>query len=1166
MERQNYPGLLLIAAIAGAALIPKSAATTEDTEPPAKASVEQQRLRPDPPLSYWPLFSDFLASQQNGAPAESVEKQPDRLVNSGFRFEHLIVTVPDPEGTAYPHSFDETIESVRYALEQEDYTFDRFWLPWRPKAQQDDKTPPPAGMPGVILFRHEPAKKVLAVFLVGENPRSGLDKVAFLNTVDAIRRLSGNRGPRYGNPRKLRVLGPTFSGSIFSLRMALKQLHDCDTHRTANVPGQNHGGVCTLAPIDDVTVVSGSATSKDNAERLKAGIDSRRDYGFQVTYSGMLENDDRVLGLFSDYMEKTNPDAMIAFLTESGSVFGDRVARAAKVQTTAVHGNLYWVFKNLADYLLPAWLKGPDEPPRDVRWIVLRFPMDISGVRRAYLEDPDLKKFWSAKKGMEEALPQLSVGGSVRTTGNIPTFAPEETSPARDNTLRAMFGMLTRRSVDMVGIAATNTTDSLFLAALMHKYAPNARPFVLDADVLFLGSPHGVPMTGMLFATNYPLFMRNQSWTGSTSARNGLRQFTSRYAESIYNACQTAMDGKHLIEHAWPFHRGSDKRPPVWLTVAGNDSFWPVALLDSDTQTSTVADDHRHVPALPRPSKIWTLLYFVLACWCIVHAVAFVYHNYMHRESEWMSLYWLDPNGEKQLSKRVYLGIATLCLFVLLVSLGMIHLWASAHRDPLMVRLFMIMLFAVPSGLLLANFTALAFPRVGFSQYLYVAGAFALISIGALPFIDLDWFDSDDLYGMFFIFRSLNPGNGVSPLMSVALLIVGIYSWTMSEVRRLRTYELRRACLPQLTADMTFAAGQADVADRLSRAFRDWVCCRKLFWTAILFIAISAFTFIRWAMVNTFERPWFNAAYETMLIALYAVVVLSMVRFMAGWIALRRLLMLLEWHPIRTAFGELGAFSWTTLWKRGASRQTFTTTIASFEKLRQIVYTPEAGPVPVGAGSGAAAQPATIWTSVPGLIPAVAEFEADLSVLLDRETRGLRQPVDLYRDVQEKLLGISHALERNVLSPFWQQSRADDRGWTATHKAAEDFVALRFVSYIRYAMLQLREQLEFVSTAFIVTLLSLNMYPFEPRRSIISGVTMLFIAVGACTVYVFMQMDRNALMSRLAQTKADKLDMNFVLRLASYGALPLLTLLGTYFPWAGSMFRSWVQPALDAMK
>jgi hypothetical protein len=112
----------------------------------------------------------------------------------------------------------------------------------------------------------------------------------------------------------------------------------------------------------------------------------------------------------------------------------------------------------------------------------------------------------------------------------------------------------------------------------------------------------------------------------------------------------------------------------------------------------------------------------------------------------------------------------------------------------------------------------------------------------------------------------------------------------------------------------------------------------------------------------------------------------------------------------------------------------------------------------------------------------------------------------------------------------------------------------------------LREQLEFVSTAFVVALLSFNMYPFEPHRSIMSAAAMLFVVVGACTVYVFMQMDRNTLMSRLSQTKADKLDMNFVLRVASYGALPLLTLLGTSFPWAGQMFRSWVQPALDAMK
>jgi hypothetical protein len=60
-------------------------------------------------------------------------------------------------------------------------------------------------------------------------------------------------------------------------------------------------------------------------------------------------------------------------------------------------------------------------------------------------------------------------------------------------------------------------------------------------------------------------------------------------------------------------------------------------------------------------------------------------------------------------------------------------------------------------------------------------------------------------------------------------------------------------------------------------------------------------------------------------------------------------------------------------------------------------------------------------------------------------------------------------------------------------------------------------------------------------------------------------MDRDPVLSRLRATKP-RLDMNFVLRVVSYGSLPVLALLGSQFPTVGNFLFSWVQPALQSMK
>jgi hypothetical protein len=65
---------------------------------------------------------------------------------------------------------------------------------------------------------------------------------------------------------------------------------------------------------------------------------------------------------------------------------------------------------------------------------------------------------------------------------------------------------------------------------------------------------------------------------------------------------------------------------------------------------------------------------------------------------------------------------------------------------------------------------------------------------------------------------------------------------------------------------------------------------------------------------------------------------------------------------------------------------------------------------------------------------------------------------------------------------------------------------------------------------------------------------------------VFMQMDRDPLLSRISNTAPGRLDRNFFLRLADYGALPLLALLAAQVPSVGTFVNGLVEPVLKALR
>ena len=80
------------------------------------------------------------------------------------------------------------------------------------------------------------------------------------------------------------------------------------------------------------------------------------------------------------------------------------------------------------------------------------------------------------------------------------------------------------------------------------------------------------------------------------------------------------------------------------------------------------------------------------------------------------------------------------------------------------------------------------------------------------------------------------------------------------------------------------------------------------------------------------------------------------------------------------------------------------------------------------------------------------------------------------------------------------------------------------------------------------------------------AVTAVFAVLGIGVITVFVEMEKDPVLSCLADTKEGKLSGSFYVRLVSYGALPAFTFIAAQFPSVARFFFSWIQPSLNAFK
>jgi hypothetical protein len=1091
------------------------------------------------------------------------------LSNATLSITTVIVTLPDPVNSHLALDFDRRIDALQAAALDAQYVLDQFWLPWiaseNVSPEDSDKTGKDRvlrrlrqNQPGLQIFRsrQSPEPKALFVFLVGETPTQGVNLAQFHNAIDYVREVQ--TAARQSTTSEIKILGPGYSGSIPIL--------------AENLEHQIDGNACCFE------VISSSATDHDLLCALHGSV-----YGAGTIHS-VLHNDDASLERFLTYADrvlKVHPEE-IAVVSESQTAFGS---------------GEFTLKSATPEHFTPCTHKLDDEANSlRARALRLSFPREIYRLRSAY---PDQARI-SAGSARSNAQPSSGLTLNLKTYAgredDLPSFSREQLPMSQEALLLNIAETIHRRKIKMVGVAASDIFDTLFVMRFLAEFSPDVRLFLLDSDLLLIRAADNLSLQGTLAITDYPLSSSIQSWQ---SQANAIRNFPSRSAEVTYNGF-LALIGKsdRMLDYSLsePDAKDKTREPLLWLTVVSRNGFQPIQILPraahEGESLSFVIPHSPGKPLFPHPD-LPSGGYLLLCGGLIAVTATQVVMAYFGNRAKSKFLGWTieffhvceDSPAHTQkayLLTTSYLILAVLNFMVFLPVWRVTHFRMQQHMGSGWYVFLSVVTLLVVFASLVAALWFSAIHRLHRSKelvwlilsWLIAAGYYSIWCIFAWP---------DSFPAQFFIQRSLDLSNGTSPLLPHLLLFISFYLWALTNLRRVHLWETRSQKVRFSSLNKPYRSYFGVLARDLDTYFKD-LLFSKSSWIVLALVIGSLIALRPFSHVAGFE-PFvlfkgnlFDGLYVTYLLLATTFLIHSLLRFIVAWAALQKILRRLERLPLRHAFDRLPKkfYSWTPLWHSGGARRTFALQTRALESLRKLQSYGESSALPL-----------ELKRDLPGLVQG---FQNQTTQLLTDEADG---SLDLKNDNEscERSMGaIANRLTKEFLIPYWLKTGACESLGSGDKKdsgkadsgvrylrrdsppppddsvvIAEEFVALRFVSFMRYVGIQLRNLLSFVAAGFILCVASVRSYPFLGHRTIGWALTLIFIALGVPVVIAFAQMDKDAILSRLADTQPGKLDSAFYTRLVSYGALPLLTVMASQFPAIGRFLFSWVQPAIEAL-
>ena len=459
-----------------------------------------------------------------------------RAADTAVDVDFLIVGIADYVDSNIGWSADQQLEAIQAAMVTGNLTLDRFYLAdWPRDRDAASVLRAHRESPGAVIFRGQRVTAgrsrmlMRVVLLVPETPTSGLHRDA----LRAALRLVTSWNDESQAP--IRILGPTFSGSVASLRRAL----DDD-------PAVRAGR--------KVQIISGSATAASNRSVLEGGTSHIRFSSTTHTFPQSLRALQTYLGgVHEGWARGTS----MALLHESNTTFGSESINAESDDPDAIAS----IF-------------------RGVRTIP--FPLHVSRLRDAAAQASGPAPRNALAGGL--ILP-LTMREPLVATDQLPPLSPELTAATMQTTMAAVFQTIRRERFGIVVIVATDERDALYLAREIRRTSPDTQLALLGGHMLYLHPDYASYTRGALVVSSYPMSGAAADW-GVNAASKARRQFHSATSEGLYNAALALTGyGDKLVDYATPAVSGPGRAgsgpkaatgPPLWISAIGRGGFVPL--------------------------------------------------------------------------------------------------------------------------------------------------------------------------------------------------------------------------------------------------------------------------------------------------------------------------------------------------------------------------------------------------------------------------------------------------------------------------------------------------------------------------------------------------------------------------------------------------------------
>jgi hypothetical protein len=628
--------------------------------------------------------------------------------------------------------------------------------------------------------------------------------------------------------------------------------------------------------------------------------------------------------------------------------------------------------------------------------------------------------------------------------------------------------------------------------------------------------------------------------------------------------------------------------PPLWLTVLGRSGYWPVAFLDGEGAedvgvksslfrqqvslgNAAAESDAGHQLTPEPPSRGWWLLLGAVTIVALLHC-GFVWLVYLHpqraRERPVLAriavfLYQAivpyprsaASDGRGVFAITVFLTLALAAIEVIVASSGAVYVLRSGASFSFRWAYFVLPVAGVVALLIVAV-------QLSRRSNWHIWPAWVCFGIFvALWLVELRGFHLADPRVFFFVYRMLEPGSGVSPGMPVLLFCTVVLVWAFLQIWR------HTDANPPDVPDIEDARRLArELNAEMGRVWplRSWTTTSAL---ALIVVLDSVWN----SPIRSIEGQWYDALITVLTALSYLLLLSTWMQVLMIWRRFRRFLECLDRLRMRNAFSRLPKeFTTQPIFHRGRQKPYLLASARCLEILDTIFCHPVLSNVaPWAANSSLRDRVRAAFSVLLGLLTARADVEPWQYPELAQAKQTL----------QKEILAAADALAAHAAVEFWARGAPEaahpaDKELTSGTNGSdvetvrpliEDFIAIRFVMYIRAVLDQMRKLMWFVVGSFVLTVAALNVYPFTSRRVIDLFALTIFVTLSVGTIYMLVQMDHDTTLSRLTDTKPDTIGKTFFIRLVSFGSLPLITMLATQFPSIRSLLFSWVEPALQAL-